>query len=248
MSKLKDRENIPIKILIIEDSPEIQEAAALMFDLYWPRAMVITALTGGEGIEKVRQESPDVVLLDLGLPDIDGMRVLKEIRGFSNVPVVILTVRGEEMDKIRGLEMGADDYVIKPFSHRELLARIKTALARRGSYSAVHGSGENKIPVAAGRGRLKIDVMTGQVTRDNKPIRITSTESSLLRLLAGYGGKAVPEEEILREMWGNDYTDCSEYLRIYIKRLREKIEENPAMPRIILGDAGGYSISQEALD
>ena len=243
---LKDSKNIPIKILIIEDSPEIQESAALMFDLYWPTAMVITALTGGEGIEKVRQESPDVVLLDLGLPDIDGMRVLKEIRGFSNVPVIILTVRGEEMDKIRGLEMGADDYVIKPFSHRELLARIKTVLARRGSYIGVQDSIANKIPEATSR--VKIDVMTGQVSRNNKPIRLTSTESSLLRLLAGYGGKTVPEEEILTEIWGNEYTDCNQYLRIYIQRLREKIEENPAVPHIILGDAGGYSASREALD
>jgi DNA-binding response OmpR family regulator len=231
----------PIKVLVVEDSPEIQEAASLIFELHWPEATVIQALKGGEGIEKARLEKPDIVLLDLGLPDMDGLRVLKEVRGFSNVPVIILTVRGEEMDKVRGLEMGADDYVVKPFAHRELLARMKAVLARQASPAAGGTSNDDKAPQATNS--VKIDLNTGMVMRNDRPVKLTSTEYNLLKYMAGQGGNTKSETDILAHIWGEEYTDCSEYLQVYVKRLREKLEENPSSPKIILKDADGYRIA-----
>jgi len=231
----------PVKVLVVEDSPEIQEAASLIFELHWPDAIIIQAMKGSEGIEKARLDPPDIILLDLGLPDMDGLRVLKELRSYSNVPVIILTVRGEEMDKVRGLEMGADDYVVKPFAHKELLARMKTVLARRGTPETGLTGGEDKTPQAINN--VKIDLNTGTVIRNDKPVKLTSTEYNLLKYLAGQNGKTKSEIDILAHIWGEEYTDCNEYLQVYVKRLREKLEENPSNPRIILKNAEGYRIA-----
>jgi two-component system KDP operon response regulator KdpE len=234
-----------IKILVIEDSPEIQEAASLIFELHWPNASVIQAFKGGEGLDKARAESPDIVLLDLGLPDMDGLRVLKEIRDYSNVPVIILTVRGEEMDKVRGLEMGADDYVIKPFDHKELLARMKAVLARKISHAGGTVAAGSDAPNI--QEQVKIDLETGQATRNGKPVKLTSTESSLLKYIASQSGKPISEREILSNIWGEEYSDCSEYLQAYVKRLREKLEGDPDRPRIIVKDTNGYRILQSGI-
>lgn len=231
-------------ILVIEDSPEIQEATAFIFELHWPEAVIIQAYKGADGLDKARLESPDIILLDLGLPDMDGLRVLKELRSYSDVPVVILTVRGEEMDKVRGLEMGADDYVVKPFAHRELLARVKAVLARKEStvVSITNNSGnEDDLPKVTNN--VKIDLNTGTVMRNDRPVKLTSTEYNLLKYLASQPGKAIPEVEILAHIWGEEYTDCSEYLQVYVKRLREKLEDNPSHPRLILKNADGYKIA-----
>jgi DNA-binding response OmpR family regulator len=244
-----------IKFLIIEDSTEIQEAASLIFELHWPDAVIIQAYNGGEGLSKARAESPDIILLDLGLPDMDGLRVLKELRGHSNVPVIILTVRGEEMDKVRGLEMGADDYVVKPFDHKELLARMKAVLARQPSYPPEAGdtktvdaetaNAESDVPPV--QDGVRIDLETGQATRADKPVKLTSTESRLLKFIAGQNGKPISEKEILSHIWGEEYSDCSEYLQVYVKRLREKLEGDPSNPRIIVKNADGYSISRSVV-
>jgi DNA-binding response OmpR family regulator len=231
----------PVKILVVEDSAEIQEAASLIFELHWPGAVVVQALNGGEGLEKARLESPDIVLLDLGLPDMDGLRVLKELRTYSNVPVMILTVRGEEMDKVRGLEMGADDYVVKPFAHRELLARMKAVLSRRESPAAEIKSNQDKAPQVPNI--VKIDLNTGTVTRNDRPVKLTSTEYNLVKYIAAQNGKAKSETDILAHIWGEEYIDCSEYLQVYVKRLREKLEEDPSSPRIIMKDSEGYRIA-----
>jgi len=231
----------PVKVLIIEDSPEIQEAALLIFELHWKGAVVIQALNGEEGIEKTLREKPDIVFLDLGLPDMDGLRVLKEIRNISNVPVIILTVRGEEMDKVRGLEMGADDYVVKPFAHRELLARMKAVLSRKSITSDVISGEGNTQPASCD---IRIDLNTGTVMRNGRPVKLTSTEYNLLKYLAGQKGKVLSDMDILSHVWGEEYTDCSEYLQVYIKRLREKLEDNPSRPRIILKEANGYKIAE----
>ena len=238
-----------IKILVVEDSAEIQEATSLIFDLHWPQAVIIPAMKGGDGISKMKSESPDVVLLDLGLPDMDGLRVLKEIRSFSSVPVIILTVRGDEMDKVRGLEMGADDYVVKPFAHKELLARIKAVLSRKGNYVGLPGNGENGengLPLP--KEIVKISRETGQATRNGNPVKLTSTERSLLKLLAEWRGVVVPDKEILKRIWGEEYLDCDEYLQTYFRRLHEKLEQNPEKPKIILKDGNGYKISSITFD
>ncbi len=231
----------PVKVLIVEDSPEIQEAAQLIFELHWKQAIVIQALRGEDGIEKTRQEKPDIVLLDLGLPDMDGLRVLKEIRNISNVPVIILTVRGEEMDKVRGLEMGADDYVVKPFAHRELLARMKAVLSRKPITADAISGGGNIQPSPCD---ISMDLNTGTVMRNGRPVKLTSTEYNLLKYLAGQKGKVLSDMDILSHVWGEEYTDCSEYLQVYVKRLREKLEDNPSRPRIIVKEANGYKIAE----
>lgn len=234
-----------IKILIIEDSAEIQEAASLIFELHMPQAKVMQSFNGGDGLVKTFSEYPDVILLDLGLPDMDGLRVLKDIRDRSNVPVIILTVRGEEIDKVRGLEMGADDYVVKPFSHQELLARMKTVLLRQKRTMQNAVAVQTEAPVA--QDNVIIDVNTGMATRNGRPVKLTNTECSLLRYLASQGGKTAAENDILAAIWGEDYIDCGEYLDAYIKHLREKLEATPSNPRILLKDRQGYSLARGAI-
>lgn len=238
-----------VKILIIEDNEDIQEAANLIFELHWPEALIIQAFNGSDGADKVKKYSPDVVLLDLGLPDIDGLRVLKEIREHSDIPVVILTVRGEEMDKVRGLEMGADDYIVKPFGHRELLARVRSVLNKHRP--AITTTRENKCSseqtITKPPGKLRIDFATGTVLKDNKPVNLTNIEYKILKYLASRSGKSVSEQELLSSIWGDAYIDCGEYLEAYIKRLRIKLEENPEVPVIILQDSNGYRISPELI-
>lgn len=232
----------PLKILLIEDNADIQEAASLIFELHLPQAKIIQAFTGADGITFMRTESPDLVILDLGLPDIDGMKVLKEIRSFSDIPVMILTVRGGEMDKIRGLELGADDYIVKPFSHKELLARIQVVLQRRRQ-KAMGKDTKQKADVS----RVNIDLATGTVSKDGKPIKLAGTELALLKYLASQDDKVIPEIDILAKIWGEEYTDCAEYLQTYIRRLRDKLEDEPEHPKIIVKEGKGYKFAQHAI-
>ena len=230
----------PIKILLVEDNADIQEAAYLIFDLHWPQARLIQAFNGAEGLALMKSRPPDLVILDLGLPDIDGMKVLKEIRSFSDVPVIILTVRGEEMDKVRGLELGADDFIVKPFSHKELLARIGAVMSRRKS----NITGET--PGSTPSSTLKIDFSTGTVMRDDNPVKLTGTEFSLLTYLAANDGRVLPDEDILVKIWGDEYADCSEYLEAYVRSLRGKLEDDPYRPKILLREDKGYRFAPHA--
>jgi two-component system KDP operon response regulator KdpE len=234
MREKYDRIQAPIRILFIEDSAEIQEATRLIFEIHWPEAEIIQALTGVEGLELMKAESPDMVILDLGLPDMDGMKVLRDIRGFSDAPVVILTVRGEETDKIRGLELGADDFIVKPFSHREILARVKRVMY---PCQASLGIKVEQPPNSTG---TKIDFDLGLVSRNGKSVKLTNTEMILLRYLASHDGRSLGDNEILTEIWGEDYVDSSEYLNAYIHSLRQKVEDDPNKPKIIIRDENGY--------
>ena len=155
-----------MKVLVIEDNPDIVEAVSMCFELRWPDSEVLYTDKGRRGITMVKDNLPDVVILDLGLPDLDGLEVLKEIRSFSNVPVAILTVRDAEVDKVRGLELGADDYIIKPFSHMELLARVRAILRR--TQIPEHGTG----PKIFYSSKLTIDFTRRTVTVDKQPVRI----------------------------------------------------------------------------
>ncbi|HAV10718.1 MAG TPA: DNA-binding response regulator [Dehalococcoidia bacterium] len=224
-----------MKILIIEDSPDIQEAISLCFEIHWSEAQVLTVGLGEEGIAKTGSESPDIVILDLGLPDIDGFKVLKEIRTFSDVPVIILTVRGEEIDKVRGLELGADDYIVKPFSHMELLARVKAVL-RRSHMTELKQ--DEKIVLNP---QLSIDFVSRTILKESKKIKLTPTEFNLLRYLARNEGKVLTHHTLLSKVWGEEYTDSSDYLKVYIQRLRDKLEIDPANPEILISERGvGY--------
>lgn len=230
-----------MKVLIIEDSPEIVEAVRLTFELRWPEAKVISTAEGNKGITLTETESPDLIILDIGLPDIDGFKVLKEIRNFSDIPVIILTVRGEEIDKVRGLELGADDYIVKPFSHGELLARAKAVL-RRSHIPELKGA---ETPFVTPK--LSIDFATRTVTKNNRQIKLTPTEFNLLQYLVRNEGKVLSHRTLLEKVWGEEYTDATDYLKVYIQRLREKLEDDPANPRILLSERGvGYKFVKPA--
>ena len=226
-----------MKILIIEDEPEIVEVLTVTFEIRWPEAKVVPSNMGEKGVELVESENPDIVILDLGLPDISGFDVLKRIRAFSNVPVLILTVRGEEADIVRGLEGGADDYMVKPFRQLELMSRIQ-ALTRRA------GPSIKEQPLVYGQ--LRFDPVTRQLFNGGTEISITRTEASIIEHLMGKNGEIVTHSELAEAVWGSDYPDSVDSLRVYIRRLRQKIERDPDNPQIILTRSGvGYLLAKE---
>ena len=224
-----------MKILIIEDAPEIVDTISLCFELRWPGAEIVSTPEGKEGIALSETLSPDIIILDLGLPDMDGFDVLKEIRAYSNVPIIIVTVRGEEIDKVKGLELGSDDYVTKPFSHIELLARIQAVLRRS---NVIRVEPNQKTFQSS---RLTIDFKARIVLIEGQPIKMTPTESNLLYYLAMNPNTTLTHRALLEKVWGEEYTDSPEYLKVYIQRLRNKIEVDPSNPEILISQRGvGY--------
>lgn len=224
-----------MKVLIIEDAPDIVESISLCFELRWPGVKVISTAAGSKGLTLAETESPDVIILDLGLPDMDGLEVLKDVRAFSSVPIIIVTVRDDEMDKVRGLELGADDYITKPFSHIELLARIKAVLRRTRATELQAGEKPFHSP------RLTIDFVTRTVTVNGQSVRLTPTEYSLLHYLVLNEGAVLTHRALLEKVWGREYTESSEYLKVYIQRLRNKLEEDPSNPQLLISERGlGY--------
>ncbi len=225
-----------MKVLIIEDDNDIVEIISLAFEIRWPEAQIVSTHLGVQGIGMVESESPDVIILDLGLPDINGFDVLKEVRSFSTVPLLSLTVRGEENDVVKGLEWGADDYMVKPFRQLELLSRIK-ALTRRA------GSSGGDLPLVYGD--LQFNPSTMHLMRGDTEIQLTRTESTILHKLMTNAGQVVIYSSIAESVWGDDYPDAVDSLRVYIRRLREKIEANPEKPEIILTKTGvGYMMTK----
>ena len=223
-----------MKVVVIDDSPEIIEVVSLCFQLRWSGANVVSAATGAKGLELIEAESPDLIILDIGLPDMDGFQVLREIRRFSQVPVIMLTVRGEDTDVVRGLELGADDYVTKPFSHIELMARVQAVLRR------VQG-----LPVTEERpfvsGKLSVDFASNEVRIDGKLVKLTSTESKLLYYLIKNEGRLLSHENLLRKIWGETYVDARDLLRVHIQHLRQKLGDSVELPTIIVTEHGmGY--------
>jgi len=224
-----------LKALIIENSPDIVEIVSLCFELRWPGVKIISAAEGAKGLTLTKTESPDVIILDLGLPDMDGLEVLKDIRSFSNVAVVILTARDDEMDKVRGLELGADDYITKPFGHMELLARIQAVMRR----TRMPELKTEEKPFYSSR--LSIDFATRTVTVDGQPVKLTPIEYNLLYYLVLNESTVLTHRALLEKVWGEEYTDSPEYLKVYIQRLRNKLEEDPAHPQLLISQRGiGY--------
>jgi len=225
-----------MKILVIEDDANILEAISLIFQLRWPEMEVASTSLGEKGIAMVETESPDVVLLDINLPDMSGFQVLPEIRRFSDVPVLIITVKGEETDKIKGLELGADDYIVKPFSHLELLARVKAVLRRYGVMSV-----EGAEPFSSGG--LHIDFAQRKALLHDREVKLTPIEYQILYHLARSADQFVSSSTLAHKIWGEDYSDATESLKVHIRHLREKLEEDPANPRLILTEHGrGYRL------
>lgn len=219
--------------LVIDD--EIQIRRLLRVTLEADGYRVIEAATGQHGITEAAQRRPDVVLLDLGLPDLDGITVLKRLREWSRVPVVILSVREREEDKIAALDNGADDYVTKPFSTGELLARLRVAQrhAKSNDDATVFQSGD-----------LMVDLAARVVKVKGKEVRLTATEYSLLRLFIQHAGKVLTHRHILRAVWGPNSTEQTHYLRVYIAHLREKLESDPAHAARIITEPGvGYRLT-----
>jgi len=226
-----------MKVVIIEDDPEIVEAVSLCFDLRWPDVEVVSANEGINGLDLIEKESPDIVILDVGLPDIDGFEVCRRIRLFADVPIIMLTVKDQEFDKVKGLELGADDYITKPFSHVELLARVKAVLRR----STMPQLEEEEEPLTVGK--LRIDFASHEVRVDGTEVKLTPTEYSLLHFLARNAGRVIQHRVLLEKVWGADYVDSTDYLKVYIQRLRVKLMDDPQNSKIILSERGvGYKL------
>jgi DNA-binding response OmpR family regulator len=219
-----------MKALIIEDDVNVVEAVSLCLQLRWPEVIISTSIEGKTGIEMLQSESFDIVILDINLPDIDGFSVLKSIRSFSNVPILILTVRGAEEDQAKGLETGADDYIVKPFRPRDLVARVN-AILRRTSITK-----DTEEPYSVTRGKLVLKLASNEVRLGDKSVELTPTECKLLYALMTNAEHTISSETIIKEIWGKDYTD-SETVRTYIRRLRTKLNDRP--PQIIINERGG---------
>lgn len=215
---------MPQRILIVDDEPNI---VATVSPLLRARGYEVrSAMTGRSGIDAVESDKPDLVVLDLGLPDVDGVEVCRQMRQVSNVPIVVLSARGAEGDKVAALDAGADDYVTKPFGAEELLARIRAALRRSDSPAATSG------PIV--RGGLVIDRDRFRVLRDDEEVRLTPKEFELLTFLAQHPGRVLTHRAILKAIWGPHATDQPEHLRVLVGSLRKKIEPDPSSPRYIL--------------
>jgi two-component system KDP operon response regulator KdpE len=218
--------------LVIDDELQIRRLLRVCLEANGYR--VSEAATGKDGIAEAAQHPPDVVILDLGLPDMEGVAVLKRLREWSRVPVVVLSVRDREEDKILALDNGADDYVTKPFSSGELLARLRVAQRH------VAPSSEATVFLS---GQLEVDLAARVVKLKGKEVKLTATEYSLLRLFVQHAGKVLTHRQILREVWGPNYVEQTHYLRVYLAHLREKLEANPAQPELLITEPGvGYRL------
>lgn len=225
-------------ILVIEDDPPIRRF--LKASLTTQDFELLEASTGGEGLALLAGRCPDVVLLDLGLPDIDGLEIIVRVREWSAVPIIIISARGQERDKIAGLDAGADDYVTKPFSVGELIARIRAALRRTAR--AIPGN-VSSVFVSAG---LSVNLDSREVLVEDRQVRFTPIEFRLLSVLVRHAGKVLTHKQLLKEVWGPGHTEDSHYLRIFIHQLRQKIETDPNRPFYLLTDAGvGYRLRAE---
>ncbi len=203
-----------MKILVIEDNANIIESISISLDVSWPNSTLISTHLGKYGVELVEKEKPDIVLLDIGLPDKNGFDVLREIRAFSEVPVIILTVNQEEIDIVKGLSLGADDYIIKPFRHLELIARIKTILKRSNVNIA-----ENLF-----FGKLCCNTARSTISFECNSMRLTPTENRIMQLFMQNPSKIISFNDMAEQIWGIDYSGSNNAIRVYIGRLRRKLE------------------------
>ena len=225
-----------VKILVVDDEAPIRRFLRAILD---PKDYdLVEAQTGEEGIRLTATENPAVVLLDLGLPDIDGVDVARRLREWTQVPIIVLSARGQEADKVAALDAGADDYLTKPFGSGELMARIRVALRHVGK-----DSGPEPVVEAFG---VRIDLPNRQVFRDGEEVHLTPNEYGLLAMLTRNAGKVVTHQQLLNDVWGPAYKDENHYLRVYMGQLRHKLESNPAQPKLLTTESGiGYRLRTE---
>ena len=253
-----------MKVLVIDDAPELVEVVSLCFEMRWPNSTILSAETADEGVRQVRAASPDVVILDIGLPDRDGFQVCREIRSFSDVPIIMLTVRSDDQDIVKGLEWGADDYIAKPFSYIQFLARVQ-AVIRRGQALPI-GMAEQAFITS----ELTVHFDTREVQAGGRPVKLTNIEYNLLFHLIKNAGRPMSANLLLTKVWGPQYGDThpqqdirldpndpegvllvpmgghqaksKKYLlKVHIQHLRRKVERDPSSPKMILTERGiGY--------
>jgi two-component system KDP operon response regulator KdpE len=225
-------------VVLIEDEPQIRRF--LRATLTGQGYRLFEATTGADGLVEVGSRQPDVVIVDLGLPDIDGIDVIRRLREWTAVPIIVLSARGQERDKVTALDVGADDYVSKPFGADELLARIRVAL--RHTAGASHEGDDATFQV----GELRMDLLRRQVFVGDREVRLTPIEYKLLAALVRHAGKVVTHAQLLRDVWGPTHTDQAHYVRVYLAHLRHKLETEPARPRYLLTEPGvGYRLATE---
>ncbi len=222
-------------ILLIEDEPQMRRflRTALGANDY----RLVEAATAKEGLAQAAARNPDVILLDLGLPDRDGLEVARELREWSGTPIIVISARGQEEDKVKALDLGADDYLTKPFGVEELLARIRVALRH-----AATPAGAVPEPIFES-GELRVDLPNRRVWRAGEEVHLTPTEYKLLVTLVRHAGKVLTHRMLLKEVWGANYVNQAHYVRVYLAQLRQKIEADPARPRLLVTEPGvGYRL------
>ncbi|MFD9307438.1 response regulator [Streptomyces sp. NPDC060048] len=222
------------RVLVVDDEPQI--VRALVINLKARKYEVDAAADGASALELAAARHPDVVVLDLGLPDMDGVEVIKGLRGWTRIPILVLSARHSSDEKVEALDAGADDYVTKPFGMDELLARLRAAV-RRAEPAA--GSGEDEVLVEAGA--FTVDLAAKKAVREGRDVRLTPTEWHLLEVLVRNRGKLVSQKQLLQEVWGPSYGTETNYLRVYMAQLRRKLEADPSHPRHFITEPGmGY--------
>ncbi|MBI2381640.1 MAG: response regulator [Gammaproteobacteria bacterium] len=225
-------------IVLIEDEPPIRR---FLHTALGDAFRLAEAEAGLPGLKLIAREKPDLVILDLGLPDLDGVSLIRQLREWSSVPVIVLSARDQERDKVAALDAGADDYLVKPFGVEELLARLRVALR--------HGSRVADAPAATelSLGELHIDLFRRQVRKAGEPVHLTPIEYKLLTQLAKHAGRVLTHRQLLKEVWGPSHVEDAHYLRIYMGQLRHKLEDDPARPRYLLTELGvGYRLAVES--
>jgi two-component system KDP operon response regulator KdpE len=225
-------------VLVVDDERPIRRFLRAGLEAQGYR--VFDVANGADALAQAATRAPDLVLLDLGLPDVDGFEVVRRIREWSRVPVIVLSARGQDADKIRALDAGADDYVTKPFSMGELLARMRVALRHAADTDA------GEAPGAFEAGELTVDFAHRRVTLEGRDVRLTPIEFRLLSMLARHAGRVLTHDQLLREVWGPGYAGRHHYLRVYMAQLRHKLERDPSRPRHLLTETGvGYRMRED---
>ena len=224
-----------MKVLVADDEPDVREVVATIMALHWADGEVIEACDGETAVQAFYDRAPDLIILDMAMPRLNGLEALRQVRQVSDVPIIMLSVRGAELDKVRAFELGADDYMTKPFGHLELLARARAVLRR--AHPVASGVGLPDFEC----GEVVVDFNRREVRRAGRAVNLTPTEYNLLYHLVRNAGHVVPHETLLARVWGDEYAGELDYLKVYIRRLRKKVETNPANPWLITTERGtGY--------